>query len=89
METTSFGDGNWLNEVQEFLERWGLEASSIEQRTMGSKECTAISKMFEKDQDDLLLRRPAGFSDITLMKQLETLDHKLHSSLAVAMCPTE
>ena len=89
METTSFDDENWLNEVEEFIARWNEEAKSIEQRTIDSGECTAISKMFEKDQDDLLLRRPPGFSDVTLMKELESLDHKLHSSLAIAMCPSE
>jgi hypothetical protein len=76
----------WYNELDEFVSRWENEVEELKDKKLNAKECTEISKMFHNGEDSLLLRRPVGLSDRTVFNRLETLNNKLHSSLAQALC---
>jgi len=75
----------WYAELEEFISRWENEAEELKQKKLSTDECTMISKMLQKGEDELLLKRPAGFSDLTVSHKLDDLDKKLNSSLAMAL----
>lgn len=86
MDSQPLEGENWYAEVEDFFVRWNEEADSIKEKVLDSIECSAITKMYHKNQDDLLLRRPVDLADQTLMRRFEELDNKIQSSLAMALC---
>lgn len=76
-------DEGWLQEFQSFISHWEQETESIKRKILDTKECCRIADDFHRNSDRLLARRPVDTYDKDAFDQLERLDHKLNSSLAM------
>jgi len=75
---------HWLEELESFISHWEQETEMIREKALPPDECVKISDVFKRDSDGLLVRRPVGVTDHTVMSRLEALDNKLTTTLAMA-----
>ena len=83
MEMESDVEKNWRTELEDFISHWERETETIKFKTLNPQECDEISKLFQKDSDGLLVRRPPWMSEDEIYTRLEKLDNKLSSTLAM------